>query len=110
MPSVGIGRSHGGQTARGPYDLLRVYRSRSATIAGRVQAALAGHRAIVAASSARDPVAAKGRMRAHIANARQSALIALECSLDQPAPARAVGPASSASMGPSAGAVSKHAN
>lgn len=65
------------------YDLLRVYRYKSSTMEGRAQAALAEHRAIVAALGSRDPVAAEAQMRAHIASGRKNALIALERSLDQ---------------------------
>jgi DNA-binding GntR family transcriptional regulator len=52
------------------YDLLRVYRYKSSTLAGRARNALAEHEAIVAALLARDPEKAEEAMRAHLRNAR----------------------------------------
>lgn len=60
------------------YDLLRVYRYKSSTMNGRAGAALAEHRAIVAALKSRDPEAAERMMRTHISNGRGYALMALE--------------------------------
>jgi DNA-binding GntR family transcriptional regulator len=52
------------------YDLLRVYRYRSSTYAGRARKALAEHKAIVTALRTRDPQRAEAAMREHIQNAR----------------------------------------
>jgi DNA-binding GntR family transcriptional regulator len=52
------------------YDLLRVYRYRSSTLAGRAKKAHAEHQAVVAALRARDPQRAEAAMREHIRNAR----------------------------------------
>lgn len=48
------------------YDVMRVYRYRSALRPGRALAALEEHRAILAALRARDPAGAEEAMRAHI--------------------------------------------
>lgn len=48
------------------YDVMRVYRYRSALTPGRAVAALKEHRAILAALRARDPERAEQAMRAHI--------------------------------------------
>ena len=48
------------------YDVMRVYRYRSALTPGRAVAALEEHRAILAALRARDPAGAEQAMRAHI--------------------------------------------
>lgn len=53
------------------YYLLRVYRYRSSTKPGRAKAALAEHKAIVAALRKRDPQAAEAAMRKHLRNARR---------------------------------------
>lgn len=60
------------------YDLLRLYRYKSSTMLGRAEQALAEHHAIVDALQAHDPDAAEAAMRAHIANARTHAQMALE--------------------------------
>lgn len=52
------------------YYLLRVYRYRSSTKPGRAKAALAEHKAIVAALRKREPEAAEAAMRKHLRNAR----------------------------------------
>ncbi|QDO97545.1 GntR family transcriptional regulator [Ferrovibrio terrae] len=54
----------------GLYDLLRVYRFKSSTRAGRAQQALSEHKAIVAAIESRDPDMAEVAMRRHLRNAR----------------------------------------
>lgn len=53
------------------YDLLRVYRYKSSTLAGRARNAFAEHKAIVDAIAARDPEAAETAMRRHLRNARE---------------------------------------
>lgn len=53
------------------YYLLRIYRYRSSTKPGRAKAALAEHKAIVAALRKRDPEAAEAAMRKHLRNARR---------------------------------------
>lgn len=68
------------------YDLLRVYRYKSSTMEGRAQAALAEHRAIVAALASRDPARAEAEMRAHIASGRRHALMAMERAMAEAAP------------------------
>ncbi|WP_116083598.1 GntR family transcriptional regulator [Tropicimonas sp. IMCC34011] len=60
------------------YDLLRVYRYKSSTMAGRAAQALEEHRAILDALAARDPELAEQSMRTHIRNARKHAKLALE--------------------------------
>jgi len=59
------------------YYQLRIHRLRSSTRPGRAKQALAEHREILAALSARNPDAAEGTMRRHIRNARDSTLAAL---------------------------------
>jgi len=54
------------------YDLLRVYRYKSSTRAGRTEQALAEHNAILEAIIARDPERADAAMRQHIAAARRA--------------------------------------
>lgn len=56
------------------YDLLRVYRYRSATDGRRAAAAFAEHEAIYAALAAGDGDAAEAAMRRHLANARAATL------------------------------------
>ncbi len=60
------------------YDLLRIYRYKSSTMAGRAKRALAEHHAIVDALKAKDPDAAEKAMRTHLSNARKHARMALE--------------------------------
>jgi DNA-binding GntR family transcriptional regulator len=60
------------------YDLLRVYRYKSSTMQGRALKALEEHRAIVVALKSRDPDAAERSMRAHIANGRGYAILAMQ--------------------------------
>ncbi|WP_205520644.1 GntR family transcriptional regulator [Propylenella binzhouense] len=52
------------------YDLLRVYRYKSSTLAGRAKAAYNEHEKIVLAIESRDPDAAEAAMREHLRNAR----------------------------------------
>lgn len=54
------------------YHLLRMYRFYSSTTAGRAASALAEHRKILAAISARDPDGAEVLMRGHIRRSRES--------------------------------------
>ncbi len=54
------------------YYLLRVYRYRSSSRAGRAMEAFREHEAIVAAMKRRDPDAAEAAMRLHLRNALQS--------------------------------------
>lgn len=54
----------------GLYDLLRVYRFKSSTRAGRAQQALNEHKAIVDAIASRDADLAEATMRRHLRNAR----------------------------------------
>jgi len=60
------------------YDLLRVYRYKSSTMAGRAKQALEEHHEIMEALEARDPDRAEASMRKHIRNARMHAQLALE--------------------------------
>ncbi|GGO60055.1 transcriptional regulator, GntR family [Roseovarius pacificus] len=60
------------------YDLLRIYRYKSSTMAGRAKRALAEHHAIVDALKAKDPDAAEKTMRTHLSNARKHARMAME--------------------------------
>lgn len=60
------------------YHLLRVYRYKSSTLAGRAGQALEEHRSIVAALRKRDPELAEDAMRTHIRNAQQHVRIAIE--------------------------------
>ncbi len=53
------------------YYLLRVYRYKSSTKAGRAKRALQEHKDIVAALMRRDPVDAEQKMRQHLRNARE---------------------------------------
>ena len=69
-PSIGL---HATDTARliralssDIYDVMRVYRYRSALTPGRALTALHEHRAVLAALTRRDPDAAEAAMRAHI--------------------------------------------
>lgn len=66
------------------YDLLRLYRYKSSTMAGRAEQALSEHHAIVDALAARDPDAAEASMRTHISNARIHARMALERAAAEP--------------------------
>ncbi len=54
----------------GLYDLLRVYRFKSSTRAGRAVQAFKEHQAIVEAIASRDPDRAEAAMRQHLRNAR----------------------------------------
>ena len=58
------------------YYQLRIHRLRSSTRPGRARAALDEHREILKALQSRDPDLAEARMRAHIRNARFSAVAA----------------------------------
>ena len=60
------------------YDLLRLYRFRSSTSAGRAGRALEEHRAVVAALRSRDPDRAEAAMRAHVRAARENAIAQME--------------------------------
>lgn len=64
------------------YYQLRIQRQISSTQPGRTQAALDEHHSIVEALESRDPARAEQVMRAHIRNARFSALAAMEASLE----------------------------
>jgi DNA-binding GntR family transcriptional regulator len=54
------------------YDLLRVYRYRSSTSAGRANEALAEHKAIIDALRSRDPAKAQACMAQHLRKARSN--------------------------------------
>ena len=54
------------------YHLLRIYRFRSSTRAGRAQQAFEEHRAILAALKARDPHKAEAAMRHHIQQSKMN--------------------------------------
>jgi len=69
------------------YDLLRVYRYKSSTMAGRAAQALEEHREIVEALVSRDPERAEAAMRTHIRNARLHAQMALKKSEEAEQPA-----------------------
>lgn len=60
------------------YDLLRVYRYKSSTMAGRAKQALEEHREILDALEARNPERAEACMRTHIRNARRHAQLAMK--------------------------------
>lgn len=67
------------------YYQLRIQRQISSTQPGRAQAALDEHNSIVEALESRDPARAEAVMRAHIRNARFSALAAMEADLENEA-------------------------
>ena len=60
------------------YDLLRVYRYKSSTMAGRAAKALEEHYATLEALEAQDPDRAEQAMRAHLREARLYARLAME--------------------------------
>lgn len=76
------------------YDLLRVYRYKSSTLAGRAKQAFAEHQKIVAALKARDPGRAEATMREHLRNARAYAEKSLKAAAQpstEPEPQGSVG-------------------
>lgn len=60
------------------YHLLRVYRYKSSTLAGRAARALEEHQNILDALKKRDPKLAEEAMRTHIRNARQHVQVAFD--------------------------------